>query len=260
MATWRGVAGVTMDEGLSYDPQSGMTWRRIATGQEQAIRGLADAFRTVWPEATIDVSRSQGPVWKMLVKIPFWSNQATRNDFQTEWTTGTEVVEKDIFQLPAVIAAAEAQLDPDTSKPGAIAYFRKIMEEGIAEGTAYADVDVAPANSDAQKLYTELQRGVTGWETEYQTVTRTRRAWRRAPFNRQIFTVKKLYLTAELGLPSTIAFAFQADPEDPSQALWSWRLRDQEFRLIGDKQEEIITWAYAPWSTFVYDQAGEIYT
>ena len=57
-------------------------------------------------------------------------------------------------------------------------------------------------------------------------------------------------------MPSSIKFSFVAPTDtDTSDRVWGWRLREQEFRLVGDKQEEIISWAGTYWSTFLYPAA-----
>ncbi len=253
--TWKGTQRTLRSSRLEYDPDRGSRWVVEFEGSESAMRGLAQNYRTYYPYAYNSTERVRGPIWRTVMQFPFWPlGDAINAEIQEEWSTNTEIVENDLFSLEDVAVTA-------LSKTGGLsmAKFRQRMEDGIEAGKDFAEIVVDPSgagtNPEAEKAYTMLARGQTGYETEYQTVTRLRRATIKYPWARTIYSVRKIYSTDELGIPGDLGFSFENRTTSKSDMKWGWRLRDQSFNRYSDRQEEQVTWALAEWSTFVYDES-----
>jgi len=239
--TWKGQQGlITKWQTTSFDPAQGHTLTAELWGTQVACEGLVLQYsrRAGGRGERAEASQVEGPVWRVNVQLPLTTVVST------DWECTTELIEKDLFESPAV--AADAALW--TNGPRA---YRTLIEEGdvdtIDDMVAKCPLAVTVSN--------KLARGITGWETEYQVVRRTRRGAYQYPFNRTIYQAKYVYSTAQIGMPGNLAFSFASLFPQPSDTIQGWRLRTQQFSLVDTRWEEVVEWALANWDSMLYEAA-----
>lgn len=176
----------------------------------------------------------------------------------TRWTIATETVEKPIWTLPAVKAEADAYsyTDPNGQLLTGPAAYRKGIEEAAntrtSLGAAYA------AQTVAANVHQELLRGVQAYEHDYTILTRNLTFDpRKQPRTIQLGSTRYIYTTAQLeaqaSIPAQVMFELPTDGAADVQAMWGWRIRDQEAEVnLGQTSTHRTSWVYANWSTFLY--------
>lgn len=247
-AIFKGRAATLFSDGVQYDPDRGTSEVYRLRGTKAHVRATAGGWKRFYPDARISTRQIEGPVYELALELPYWINDPG-NPYTQRWSTSTELVEKDLFSHPNASLAV-------TASGLSAAKFRERMEDGIEKGKDFDDVGVDPSgnNTNAQNMYLDLARGITGWETEYQTVTRFRSANVRTPWNRVVYSTKYIYTTSQLGIPSSIGYSFESYISTQTNMLWGWRLRDQDFSEENGERQETITWALAEWSLNLYEQ------
>jgi len=250
MAVWNGIQSVKSNERTRYDPQAGETRTIEYTGTKKAMYGIQTTYRVQYPVVGTEAFHIGGSVWKCVVTIPFWFN-ASPSQVTTEWETDTEAFEKDIFRHPTV---QQDVIDQNTTA----SEWRKAVEAAVeTEGATAHAAAIAALTTTQQSVAVELGRGVTGYEDEYQTLTRTRRASSLYPFSYvvRLGLARVVFSVAQLQLPSNLGFLTGSLPAQPPSTYWGWRMRDQRVRIVGDKVEEVVTFVLSDWSSFLYTQS-----
>lgn len=214
------------------------------------MESLVLYWRTLYPMGRSTSGPHVGPVYKATLELPFMPEDQSVFKLEESWSTSTELFEKDGFSHEDVAGDAVFNSGLSASE------FRQRMTDGIEQGKAFDDVNVAPSgsNPEAEEFYDMLAKGITGWESEHQVVTRTRIAPTSYPWNRVIFSTRYIYETSQLNLPESIGYSFDVPSTAPTNMKWGWRLRSQNFRTFDGRQEETITWSLAAWSTFYYKE------
>jgi len=247
MPTYKGALYVET-KGWNYTQDSGLQHSIIARGRQFEIESKRDAL----VGGGYDVAVNQGPA--------YWTLNASRNYWWEEspyverWTLTTEIIEKDLFSHPEVMAEMYAYSD------GAAKY-KKRIEDAIANGDT---ITASPS-----WLIKELSRGVEGYEHEYHVLSRTTTFDRLAgdqlpsPFNMRLILSRQILsssqLAAEQNIPADVLFSLPADrgssTDDAKKVQWGWRVREQKAEIdtstMGSFQ---MSWTYAAWSTFIYQK------
>lgn len=198
---------------------------------------------------------------------PYWRLQAERPapvqgiNFMERWEIRSEMLEKDLFSLPA------AQQEADTYPSGRADYRRNIEETAKGNQTVVeGDLESYPF---ALKLIQELVRGVTSYETEYTILSRERTEpgpqAAAATLPVQLANARYIYTTAQLqalyNIPLDVMFTLPTvpssfDPVSEINTMYGWRVREQEASISEDYNVTTTeAFAFAQWSTFLYTAA-----
>jgi hypothetical protein len=250
---------------ILYDETNGNGREIEWTGRKEEIMGQANVLTGARKRIT-----NNGAVYTLTAT---WQGTTMDQEPSAElpidkWSYSTEVLEKDLFSLPVVVAAAQAHAGSNSSK------FKVDMENYIKEPTtdpdSFGDSTALPSvwgtgvtvSTIASKVATELRRGATHYEDARLVVRRQRSFNTRYPIPTPLYSLTYIYSTAELSyqfaLPSYVHFSLpdtdQINADYPvEQAEWGFRLRTQQSDVVGTKVEQMFEWSLAAWSTFTYD-------
>lgn len=234
---------------MEYDSASGDYVRVVSyAGSERAISGLTTAAARSTSHS-INVQDGHGFAE---FRTPM---EKDASDVEIRYEIATEVVEKEIWEHPDIIEAAEnynnLSLDSsDSFKEACIA----------AAATRVATPGLGVVGSQVIQM---IRNGITGWEYEYPVIRRTRRvpnvSSKSAPtLVASIGEVQYVYTTGQLLLPGTIAFQV---PDSTTLAqrnvgsMWGWRRRPSN--VVYDTQwvEQSGEFVLAEWDTLLYTAA-----
>jgi len=179
-------------------------------------------------------------------------------DYYDRFTITTETIEKDIWTLDAIHEEAE---DP-TKYNGDFQALKdtvlSCIEDGTEEFISGLDEATWPAT---WKTYREIARGVQSYEEEYLVLTRERVV--SYLYGQQLaipqLNASNIYSTDSLKSTFLIQdMTGIAWPDDPTtsvpHAQWGWRHRRREVQFQeGQKIQIIQDWAWAAWSTNLYN-------
>lgn len=252
-ATYKG-ATLTSFYSYSWSPDEGMfiEWRE--RGRPAEIQGRAQLHRNAGHDVIVS---SGGPYWDLVARR---NRQYWEKPFVERWTLSTEILEKDLFSHPNIVAEM-------FNYPLGPARYRKVVEEIVQDG---GDGSSYPG-PESQWLIRELSRGVEAYEHEYHILSRTVTFDRLtadtlpSPYNMQLQLSRNVYSSSSLQANEQIpADVFFALPQDRSAAevandallnlFWGWRIREQQAEIDTATTGMFrSSWVYAAWSTFLYD-------
>lgn len=251
-ATYGGSHGVVR-VAYRFSQKEGRIQTFTEEGVPDYIMGRANSYTNNGYKTKITGS---GPYWKLQAERP-----SPTNPFIERWEIRSEMLEKDLFSLPA------AQREADTYPSGRADYRRNIEETAKGNQTIVeGDLESYPF---ALKLIQELVRGVTGYETEYTVLSRERTepgplvAGPTYPV--QLANARYIYTTAQLqaiyNIPLSVMFTLPEVPptHDPAKeinTMYGWRVREQEASISEDYNVTTTeAFVFAQWSTFLYTPA-----
>lgn len=168
----------------------------------------------------------------------------------------TESVEEPIWKHPNVVRAAALI---NAANPGNANVFRDNVEKEVQnEPTSFA----LPSGDDgvfADAIYAAVVRHlmdeVTGFEKEYVVIRRYRRVPQDNSLVASIGEASLIYSTAQLQLPSIVAFSVPdsaALPAPSQDYVWGWRRRPSQVIYDGNAVEQTGEFVLAPWSRTLF--------
>ena len=238
---------VLVAEEVVYDPESGVRYKdQHFQGSKSAIFGLGAGLEQAGvPYRNGEVS---GPVYSLTARIAF--NDVSEVENLDRYEISTESIEKDIFEHPLVIAAASTY---DASIATGAETFRERAERFVREKH---DFNI---NATFDTVVRHLKNGVTGFAEDFLLLRRFRKidltyGYASGKFN--LADGSLVYSTAQLNLPSGVAFQLPTSPANPSSDyVWGWKRRGQRVEIVGQFVEQTVELLFAPWSTFLYTAA-----
>lgn len=249
----KGDAGPTIvSEGYEYDVQTGAYVHVIDyEGSSKAILGLGQGAAGRKSHAL----ELRGGAGRATFREPV--HNLTPDYGSIRYEVASEVVEKEIWEHPTIIAAMDlydgANPDEDT--------WREQAETAAKAGANYS------LDPTWQEVVHMLKSGVTGWEKEYIVVRRTRKiANQDLQFPPPVVTnianfdaMQYVYSTAQLLLPTQIAFTVPNSdtlvPSNAAYAFWGWRRRPSTVTYEGNFIEQSGEFLLAEWSSLLYTQS-----
>jgi len=232
-----------------YDEIEGETGRHIFDG---------------W-EFNID---SDGPYFTMDARKQI--QEEDDQGFSDRFSIKRESVQKSIWELQAIqdeMAAYAAAPGPWTGNiPNTIQKYKKnlqaaIDEEAEVDGRTILETELPQATYPAAWLaFQEFTRGTDSYEDEYTVLTRSRTIgllYNQSPL--ALTNTARIYTHSSLrsvfGLPAFTYVLMPVIPSTkPTNTEWGWRNRTEEVAFIeGQKAEIKQDWAFAAWSTNIYD-------
>lgn len=243
-AIFKGLAGYTLvAEEPGFDAESGSKWfDRTWAGSQAGIFGLANELEA---QNIAYQTYQNGPVFTLSARVA-WTNPDEVEPDRYEITT--ESADKSIFEFPDVITDAET-FDAALAT-GALTY-RKRAEDAVNED------DVGPTVLFGT-VVRHLKAGVTGWQVDFLTLRRFRRLNLEYAYGAGKFSLDDgsyIFTTAQLNLPSNVAFSLPVTPDGTTDFSWGWRKRGQRVEIIGNQAEQTVELVFAPWSTLFYTNA-----
>lgn len=197
--------------------------------------------------------QTEGAIGRVVVTTAI----ADSAEYTERYEVLTEFVEKDIFQIPAV--ALEAKLYDaavDATGTEGDPYYREAAEQVAANKKGFT---VNPTSYPLfQNVVRYLRDGAAGYEVEYVVIRRSRRIPRGSAVVASIGDGLNIYSTAQLGLPSDVAFAVPDSSalESVPDYLWGWRRRPSNSTVEGTFLEQSSEFILAQWSTLAYTPAS----
>jgi hypothetical protein len=225
-----------------YRLGTGITTVWIYEGEEEALK--VEAAGVLAANGQADVYPYDGPAYRMDV---IWPDDGTASDY---WERVTEFVQEDLRENPKVISLASTS---DT-----LALWIFLIKTALASGSPLKGV----VDPGMQLLYDEMARGVTSHEVRRIILTRRRTLPIGYATPRTPTATESIYTTAALirlfpPIPAGIQAILPAVPAvAPSGRTWGWKIRQDDSRLIPStlKDEEVMRWTFAAWSTsLLYD-------
>ena len=224
------------------------------SGVESAIMGLVFQLRA---RGVYYRTHNRGPIFFLETDEPLTDVDENID----RWEIFTESAEKSLFELPDIVAEASAH---DAAAIGNDDDSYKKTVETIAESpsTTY------PSGANVELLVRHLRAQVTGWQVDWVVLRRLRRLERFVANNNIRMTLDTgllLYTTAQLGLPTDVAFALPSTPSDVTFVKnnvtytlfkWRWRKRSQRSEYVGGFVEHTAELVFAPWSTLAYQDSN----
>lgn len=251
MSEYRGRTLFNKSIQITFTPGQGTVSRTVMGGPAVRMKGLERLFRSQGHDTAYRGLGKAGEleVTRNLALTP--SGRALPDP--DRWGLTTEVITQDLFALPKI--ATEANTFGGTDGPKD---FRDQIEDAVKDGT---DLEGSIATSAiAQATWDELRRGTDSYETETLVLSRTR-STATTVSRSAILSNADIYTTSNLantfGIPSSVLFNLPDNPGDtPTNAAWGWRISDQSLDAAGQftKFEDVLSWKFAAWSTFYYNQ------
>lgn len=246
-STWKGYGGVVIvSREPVHDAGTGVEFEdRTWAGSQNAILGLGVTLRN--QGVSYRISKVDGPVYALSARVPI--NEPTEENLDRYEIT-TEGQEKSIFELPGI--AADAETHDSASAEGSDTYREKAEASVRKKQVAITGVDV---NLFAE-LVRNLKAGVTGFQIDFVVLRRVRSIDLEYAYSAGKVTLDgglTFYSTAQLNLPSDVAFSLPATPYTTSSDYsWGWRKRGQRVEIVGNYAEQTFELVFAPWSLLVY--------
>jgi hypothetical protein len=252
-ATWKGTLQVVLisDEPY-YDAESGLKYSdRVWAGRKDAIEGFANDLE----ESGIGYQiGAQPPVYTVSARIPF--NEPT-TEVLDRYEITTEAQDKSIFEVPAIVEDALAH---DSQIPIPSKSYRQYAEDFTGEPQTDSPSLIGVGAVDRfDSVVRHLRNGVTGYQIDFIVLRRFRQidlAYGYAGGRMNLSEGLEIFSTAQLNLPSSVAFVIPATPNAiGSDYEWGWRIRGQRVELSGNYVEQTFELVFAPWSLLVYTPA-----
>lgn len=255
MPTFKGnsIGPAVQEELAAYDPATGRSLRRTWKGTKTACLGLLAELEE--DGAAYQMSKADGPYY--LLTATYATQAPIGNDeAPVRWTISTEVLQKSIFTLPVVANEMENYADPTR--------YRENIEEVARDSTKSLEPAIA-ALPYAPLVLRSLRRGGDDWETEYLTLTRSRTVDITVPTKMSVNVTRKIFTTAQLGVPASVAFVLPTQAElnaldTPAGSVWGWRLRGHSSEHYGIRIEQRHEFVLAAWDTLKYEESNEAFT
>jgi hypothetical protein len=202
---------------------------------------------------------NNGPIYSITARVP-QNDPVLENPDRYEIYTESE--DLSIFKLPVVVQSAE---EWDTGPGVLLSSFRKLAEDAADDNTGYSLASgsiSAGTQNTFQAVIRHLRAGVTGYEENNIVLSRFRQidqSFANAGGKFNLKAGRLVYTTAQLNLPSDVAFSLSDLPSGqsglPEDYRWGWRLRAQRVEKTGSMTEQTIQLSFAAWSTLAYDDA-----
>lgn len=243
-----------VSEEPAFDAETGARqFDQTFAGSKDVIYGLARSFEE--DNLSYRIS-NQGPVYSIVVRVP--EIDATQ-ELLDRYEISTESEEKSIFEHPSVIVAAA---EWDTGPGALLSSFKKLAEDAADDNSGYSLASAsisAETQATFQSVVRHLRSKAVGYQIDFITLRRFRQidityAYSGGRFN--LDDGSRIYSTAQLNLPASVAFSLPATPSDPSADYsWGWKRRGQRVEIVGTLIEQTVELVFAPWSTLLYENA-----
>jgi hypothetical protein len=238
-----------------YDPSEGVYIRETQwAGSEKSIASLSSKYAATRIGHTAEV---QNGVGHLTSRAPL---AEVTNQVEERYELVSEFIEKDGFSHPTVSASAFAW--DDTITTTGIKSFRKYVEDEVEEHQSIPFG--GPALVVLNRMVKHLRNGLTGYERENIIIRRYRKAPGNNPLGWQasILDGKYIYTTAQLGLPSDVAWQLP-DITDGNlfpvsiagELKWGWRRRPTTNVWAREYIEQSSEFVLAEWSLLYYEEA-----
>ena len=270
----RGLTGPQLiSQGREFVVGQGWVYRVEYQGNFNDINGLGNGLRL---EGYDFVVSGDGPIYTL---------QATRqaigsndfSDFYDRFTMNKEFIEKDIFEHPTV--RAESAVWVATPLPGQTntqtkyrQYITNYATTDDHENKFIFEFQFGPPNAQtypvAHQVAREIARGVTHYETEYLVMTRERMV--SIVYGQKLTPLpgatSKIYSLRQISIIYDFPNGFigidmgdvvnQQNDTSLTDTRWGWRNRRNEVTYIGGIKAEVLQdFAFAAWSTWIYESA-----
>lgn len=244
-----------------YDPATRSRWAdEIYTGSKAAAIGGFNSSSSGNNQVAASVEDGHGT---LTISRPLTD---PNEDFVPDrYEVMHEFVEKELWSIPGVIA--EAALYDATVSVGEAPTYRKRAEEAAEAFDNGTGIEAATYPL-WHKIVRYLKNGVTGWESEYVVLRRSRRVSRaqgnRGVDNRTtIGDSLSVYSTAQLDLPSDVLFtvpdsvAFNNSMSDAEleDYFWGWRRRPSTSVFEGIHADQTNEFIFSQWMNMRYTPA-----
>lgn len=227
-------------EEFVFDPQNGLVLEREFRGPTTAVNGLVGGM----PSTLTFRTNQEGPVGSLIVRYPNGDNLVAETPVD-RWEIDTEVLDRDGFYHPTIQAEMEAYTIP--------ASYRKQIEDAVENGTT--SPAVAATNPGANKIFLELRRGASHFETEFLVLRRQRTISPSYTGRLTLNATSLIYSALQLPVPALVGWTLPTLPSNPPQSQWGYRLRTQKTAFVGNRVEQVHEWVLAAWSTLYYTVA-----
>lgn len=221
-------------------------------GSKEVIMGLAVGFEEDGISYRVT---NNGPVYVITARVPQMDPTQENPD---RYEIYTESQSLSLFQHPSIVDDAVVY-DNTISEQDT---YRKTAEDFVDGTIQIGDTRFANPSDELTRflsLVEHLRAGVTGYEEDNLVLSRFRQIENNYAVGAGQFTLREsglVYTTAQLNLPSSIAFTLASLPTGAlGLGRWGWRLRGQRVERIGSLTEQTVQLTYAAWSTLVYEDA-----
>lgn len=251
---WKGTQGpVAVNEEVFYDSENLTYWKRfIYRGSKTAISGLELDLQAdgVSYEITND-----GPVYELVTQIPIVdpAESIDRYEITTEANEISIYSNEDVF---------EEAFNWDANRGDEQRTYKRQVDEMIDEGTA-PDLDTG-AYPLFLPVVDHVRGGVDTFQRDYLVLRRYRRLSGSMAVGAGRINLREsslIYTTAELQLPSNVAFVVPGAPALPTRYdqlfMWGWRMRGQGVDIIGPMIEQRFELVFGPHSLIDNQAAGD---
>ena len=249
-AIWKNSVGpVIVHDEARWESETLSYWiNRTYQGRQDAIAGLEVGLQTAGIDYDIT---NEGPVYQLTTRIPIVSPDTASVD---RFEISTESSEVEIWTLPAVFE--EAQRLANALVAGERGY-QKLAEDFVEDGTPHNLTFAAyPLFFEVVK---HLRGGVKTFPVDFIVMRRFRRIDREfsigATGRMNTDNGNFLYSTAQLNLPSDVAFVLPVSPATnalwDASFRWSWRKRGQRVEFVDQWVEQTVEVLFAPHSLLV---------
>lgn len=247
-----------------YDPQQLPTRRTVWEGTKTKLLALQQSL-----PCQTELTNVKGQLYRLVAtrvggaalehgqhSDPVWSDK---------WSIHTDALEKQIWAHPLIFAAAKAY---DSENPNK--FKRELEKYAEDSGAESASSPACLGNSNplaepyqafvvyqvADLVLIELGRGCDHYEEECLTLRRVRSISTGFRTAMPLYTARLVYTSAQLSLPDDVRFSLPTFPANPAQAVWGWRLKQQQSEFLAPGRiEQSFEWVLAAWSTLLYEQS-----
>jgi hypothetical protein len=239
-----------IDEEIEFDLQHGVRITLIYEGDEASMKALAAQFSA----GNARAARHDGPVWR--TRVTGGPELAGGGDPSAveKWSLKSETVQVDIRNNPKLIQAAGNETT--------LAKWVKECKDTLKDpaGTPLP-VDSDPnKQASKQALFELMARGTDSYEVSRPVLVERLIKPLSQLHQLEIWAVPVFYSTTALvsnyGIPTPLATKLPPNPATkPSNTQWGWKERDNEEDItpVYNKVEHVRMWAFAAWSTLMYD-------
>lgn len=259
---YRGDYSAIEPNDVQYDFVPFRGWQTTWTYQSTypILAAKAIQFQVGSPGAKQNITRVDGPIWKLVVIFDFLNDGVSVEVPINTWELLGNDVQKDLYEHPTTLALGintisavkVAVQSVSSSSPG---------QEQAAKTTAVANLRaVAGPNADvAEELFNLIIKGTTHfYVSEFvlrhtQTVSNTYQTQFALNDIEYIYTTDQLQL--EAAIPTNIVFdiASIAEPAAKDGYLWGWLKRSPQISIVaGAKVQVTQEYWLDQWSTYAY--------
>ena len=252
-AKWKGSAGpILSHEEAQYDSENlQYTKRANWFGRSDAIAGLELALQAQGLDYDV---RNDGPVYNLTTRIPYTNPDTEAID---QYEISSESTSISIWELPSV---ADEILRHDASAASPPHYRQKVddfIETGsvVIDGNSFPLFEVVVRHVQTNKITFPLDSVIL---RRFRRITRQYARGSTGKMN--LDDMKVIYTTAELGLPSDVAFVTPDAPTLPATLvgdfIWGWRKRSSRTEFIGQWVEQSYELIFEQHSLLAFSQAN----